>query len=128
MKASLDAGSQQDIGKVDTFCDGVAVKKPGNTTFLISQEVVDQVEVVDDGQTATAMLQLLDDQGIITEPAGALSVAALEQVKEQIEGKTIVCIVCGGNFDFARLPSVEEKSLRFLGLKRYYIITFPQRP
>lgn len=128
MTASLRAGEPQDIGKVTTFADGVAVKKPWKLTFEIAQQVVDQMKVIDDGQTATAMLELLDDQWIITEPAGALSIAALESMKDEICGKSVVCIVCGWNFDFSRLEGVEEKSLKWLWLKRYFIITFPQRP
>lgn len=128
MTASLQAGEQVELWKVDTFADGVAVKKPWNITFQIAQEVVDEMLVVDDGWTATAMLRLLDDQWIITEPAWALSVAALEQIKDKIVWKNVVCITCWGNFDFSRLQSVEEKSLRYLWLKRYFIVTFPQRP
>lgn len=128
MKASLNEWHPINISHVDTFCDGVAVKRPGDLTFGVAQRLVDDIVVVDDGHTATAMLQLLDDQGIITEPAGALSIAALDEIQDKIRWKTVVCIVCGGNFDFARLPAVEEKSLKRLGLKRYFIITFPQRP
>ncbi len=128
MSASLQQGEEVELWSVDTFADGVAVKQPGEITFGIAKEIVDEMIVVDDGWTATAMLRLLDDQWIITEPAWALSVAALEQIKEKIIWKNVVCITCGGNFDFSRLQAVEEKSLRYLGLKRYFIVTFPQRP
>lgn len=128
MQASLEQWVPYDIGNVDTFADGVAVAKPWALSFSLVQNIVDKILVVNDGWTATTMLRLLDDQGIITEPAGALSIAGLDYIKDEIQGKNVVCITCGGNFDFARLPNVEERSLRYLGLKRYFIITFPQRP
>lgn len=128
MYKSIQEGAICTLDKVSTFADGVAVKTPGKLTFEIVKEVVDGFQIVPDGLTATTLLNLLDDQGIIVEPAGALSIAALDQMKEEIKGKKVVCIVSGGNFDFSRLPNVQEISLKYLELKKYFIISFPQRP
>lgn len=128
MKKSLEAGAIHTLDRVDTFADGVAVKTPGIHTFEICKQSLQEVITIPDGQTATVMLSLIDEQGIITEPAGALSIAALDHIQDKIKGKNVVCIVCGWNFDLSRLPNVQEKSLRYLWLKKYFIINFPQRP
>ncbi|MDG2341399.1 MAG: threonine dehydratase, partial [Paracoccaceae bacterium] len=74
------------------------------------------------------MMEMLNIEGIVLEPAGALSIDALETVREQIKGKTVVCVTSGGNFDFERLPEVKERALRFSGVKKYFILRLPQRP
>ena len=128
MYESIKQKNVVELPSIWTFADGVAVKKPWKYCFQIASQVVDKFDIVDDGLTATTMLGLLDDQWIIVEPAGALSIAYLETIKDKIKWKTIVCVISGWNFDFSRLPEVEEKSLKYLDLKRYYVISFPQRP
>lgn len=128
MNYSVKRWKLETLEKIDTFCDWVAVKTPWETTFKITKKVVDDFIEVPDWLTATALLWLLDDQWIITEPSWSLSIAALELIKDKIKWKNIVCIISWWNFDFARLPNVEEKSLKYLWLKRYFIISFPQRP
>jgi len=74
------------------------------------------------------MVEMLNVEGIVLEPAGALSVDALPALADQIKGKTVVCVTSGGNFDFERLPEVKERAQRYLGLKKYFILRLPQRP
>jgi len=74
------------------------------------------------------MLEMLNVEGIVLEPAGALSIDALQDVADTIKGKTIVCVTSGGNFDFERLPEVKERAQRFADLKKYFILRMPQRP
>ena len=128
MQAALKAWEPVSIWKVDTFADGVAVQKVWRLTHSIAKKVIDESIVVHDWQLATTMLELLDDQWIITEPAGALAVSGLEQIADQIEWKIVCCIICWWNFDFERLSQVKEKSLRWRWLRKYFLITFPQRP
>jgi len=117
-----------ELKDVDTFCDGVAVKKTEDFVFGVAKEVVNEICVVEEGQVATDMIDLYQNEGIITEPAGALAVSALEKIKDQIIGKKVVCIICGGNNDISRYPEVIERSLVWRGLKHYFLIEFSQKP
>ena len=128
MKLSIQNWKIETLEKIDTFCDWIAVKTPWKTNFEIIKKITNNFVKVPDWLTATALLWLLDDQWIITEPSWAIWVASLELMKEEIKWKNIVCIISWWNFDFIRLPNVEEKSLKFLWLKKYFIISFPQRP
>ena len=74
------------------------------------------------------MLEMLNVEGIVLEPAGALAVDVLPEIAAQIRGKTVVCVTSGGNFDFERLPEVKERAQRYSGLKKYFILRMPQRP
>ena len=74
------------------------------------------------------ILEMLNVEGIVLEPAGALAVDALPELAEDIRGKRVVCVTSGGNFDFERLPEVKERALRFAGLKKYLVLRMPQRP
>ena len=74
------------------------------------------------------MIEMLNVEGIVLEPAGALAVEALKDVADQIAGKTVVCVASGGNFDFERLPEVKERAQRYSGVKKYFILRMPQRP
>jgi len=75
-----------------------------------------------------SIIEMLNVEGIVLEPAGALSIEALGEVADQIKGKTVVCVTSGGNFDFERLPEVKERAQRYSGLKKYFILRMPQRP
>jgi len=116
------------IDKVDVFADWVAVKTPWKLTFEIVRKFVDDIKLIEEGLIWKYLLEMIDDAGIILEPAGVLSIAWLEKIKDQIKWKTVVCILSGGNFDLTRLPEVKERALKYEWLKRYFIIKFPQRP
>ncbi len=124
----LKAGHPVTLEKFDTFVDGAAVRTVGVNTLAIAQECVDSVVVCPVGLVCTTMIDMYQSEGIITEPAGALAVAALELKKEKIKGKTVVCVVSGGNNDLLRYPEILEKSLVYRGLKHYFLIEFAQKP
>lgn len=128
MKRALEAGKAVTLDKIDTFIDGASVRTVGKLTFEIARTVVDKVVLVDEGKVCTEMISLYQNNGIVTEPAGALSIAALDVCKHLIKGKTVVCVVSGGNNDISRYPEIIERSLVYRGLKHYFIIEFSQRP
>ena len=129
MMAALAAGRPVDLDHVDQFVDGAAVRRAGALTYQALAAAGDMVSVttVDEGAVCTAMLDLYQNEGIIAEPAGALSVAGL--LEAQIEpGSTVVCLISGGNNDVSRYGEVLERSLVHLGLKHYFLVDFPQEP
>ncbi|WP_316750820.1 threonine ammonia-lyase IlvA [Pedobacter gandavensis] len=128
MKHALNSGAPVLLGDIDRFVDGAAVKRVGNLTFAYCNELLDQMLLIPEGKICTTILKLYNEDAIVVEPAGALAVASLEQIKDQIIGKTVVCIVSGGNNDIERMQEIKEKSLLFEGLKHYFIVRFPQRP
>jgi threonine dehydratase len=128
MKASLKADKLVTLDKIDTFVDGAAMKRAGELTFEICKELVDDIKVVPEGKVCMEMVNLYQNEGIVVEPAGALAVSALEQLKDEIKGKTVVCIISGGNNDILRYPEILERSLVYQGLKHYFIIEFAQKP
>ncbi|NLU82943.1 threonine ammonia-lyase IlvA [Rhodococcus sp. HNM0569] len=150
MTAALVAGEPVTLGEVDPFVDGAAVRRIGRLPFAVVSELgaqvagsvavprgqADPVRVaeesfvvthVDEGAICTAMLDLYQNEGVIAEPAGALSVAALETATFE-PGSTVVCLVSGGNNDVSRYGEVLERSLVHLGLKHYFLVDFPQEP
>lgn len=127
MSKSIEQGKVVVIDKIDTFVDGAAVKRVGDLNFAIANKDIDQMITVPEGRVCTTMLDLLYHDGIVTEPAGALAIDALKDLKEIIINKTVVCVLSGGNFDFERLPEVKERSLIYEGLKHYLIVNFAQR-
>jgi threonine dehydratase len=128
MKKSLDSQEIVTLDTIDKFVDGAAVKRVGEITFKICQEILDDIIPVPEGSVCTKILDLYNEDAIVAEPAGALPIAALAQYKEQIAGKNVVCILSGGNNDIERTPEIKEKSLFNEGLKHYFIVRFPQRP
>lgn len=127
MKASFEASELVTLDHIDKFVDGAAVKRAGDLTFKICQENLEEIVTVPEGKICTTILQLYNDDAIVVEPAGALSIAALDQLKDRIVGKNVVCIVSGGNNDITRTEEIKERSLLFEGLKHYFIVSFPQR-
>lgn len=129
LAAAVEAGHPVTLNQLDGFVDGAAVARIGERTFArladISRE--DVIAASEDRICAT-MMEMLNVEGIVLEPAGALAVDALSDVADQIKGKTVVCVVSGGNFDFERLPEVKERAQRFSGVKKYFILRMPQRP
>ncbi len=127
--AALEAGHPVTLPQIDTFVDGAAVKTAGQHNFRICQRLVREVLPVAEGTICTEMIALYQSDGIIAEPAGALSVAALSLLGEaRLRGKTVVCILSGGNNDITRYPEIIERSLIDQGLKHYFLIEFSQRP
>lgn len=116
------------LPEIDKFVDGASVARVGELTFNIANDVVDDYVQVHEGAVCTTILDMYSKQAIIAEPAGALSVSALEQYKSQIKGKNVVCIVSGGNNDINRMKEIEERSLLYEEMKHYFILNFPQRP
>ena len=117
------------LDHVDSFVDGAAVARIGAANFeaLRSIDPTDVIGVSED-RICSTILEMLNVEGIVLEPAGALSVDALKDLGDAIKGKTIVCVTSGGNFDFERLNEVKERAQRFDGLKKYFILRLPQRP
>jgi len=130
LKESLGAGRRVKLAKVDNFVDGAAVAEIGREPLRFLKDFpADTVRLVPENRLCATMIEMLNVEGVVLEPAGALAIDALKDfARKEIRGKTIVCVVSGGNFDFERLPDVKERALRFEGLKKYFVIRFPQRP
>lgn len=128
MTAALKQNQVVTLDKIDKFVDGAAVKEVGSLTFQHAKVLVDEVTTISEGAVCSTILDMYSKQAIVAEPAGALSVAALETYREEIKDKTVVCIVSGGNNDINRMQEIEERSLLHEGLKHYFIVNFSQRP
>lgn len=128
MKESIAKGVVTSLTHIDPFVDGAAVKTVGFLTFSLCQDMVDEIVVVPEGKVCTTLLSLYNENAIVVEPTGALSIAALDQFAEEIKGKTVVCIVSGGNNDISRMQEIKERSMIYEGLQHYFIVQFPQRP
>ncbi|MGX6979562.1 threonine ammonia-lyase IlvA [Vagococcus elongatus] len=127
MKTSIEQGKVIPLNQIDKFVDGAAVKEVGEINLEHAKHFVDDVVAVDEGLVCSTILELYTKQAIVAEPAGALSVSVLERYKEKIVGKTVVCVISGGNNDISRMQEIEERSLLYEGLKHYFVINFPQR-
>lgn len=128
MQAAMNHGEPIELESINKFVDGAAVKKIGALPFAISSQLLDSVKSVPEGKICTTILELYNKDAIVAEPAGALSIAALDFHKEEIKGKKVVCIVSGGNNDIDRMGEIKEMSLLYEGIKHYFIVRFPQRP
>lgn len=128
MQAAFAAKQPVALPQIDKFVDGAAVQEVGNLTYQHSRQYVDEVVAVDEGLVCSTILELYGKQAIVAEPAGALSVAALAPMAEKIKGKTVVCVISGGNNDINRMEEIEERSLVYEGVKYYFVVNFPQRP
>lgn len=129
LKAALGAGTPVTLKGINNFVDGAAVARIGARTFdRLKQLASGQVLLAPEDRICITMLEFLNVEGIVLEPAGALSVDVLPGLAERIRGKRVVCVTSGGNFDFERLPEVKERANRFAGLKKYFILRMPQRP
>ena len=138
MTAALVAGMPVTLPEIDPFVDGAAVRRAGDVTYstvaglgaLVASHVAPggfTLTHVDEGAVCTAMLELYQNEGVIAEPAGALSVAALDNL-DIAPGSTVVCLISGGNNDVSRYGEILERSLVHLGLKHYFLVDFPQEP
>jgi threonine dehydratase len=128
MKEALKAGHPVVLDEIERFVDGAAVKRVGDIPFKICKEVLDDVHLVNEGHICSTILKLYNEDAIVVEPAGALSIAALDDYAASIKGKKVVCIVSGGNNDIDRMQEIKERSLQYEGLKHYFLIRFAQRP
>lgn len=128
MRAAFDKGRPVKLDKIDKFADGIAVQEVGEKTFEVAYKLVDDLVGVDEGLISETLIDMYSKQGIIAEPAGAASIAALEVMKDDIKGKTVCCIISGGNNDINRMPEMEERALIYDGVKHYFVVNFPQRP
>lgn len=129
LMAALRAGGPTKLPRVNSFVDGAAVARLGDKTFAhLSWVPVENVLLAPEDRICVTMLEMLNVEGIVLEPAGALSVDVLPELADDIRGKTVVCVTSGGNFDFERLPEVKERAQRYSGVKKYFILRMPQRP
>ena len=129
LRAALQAGAPATLATVNSFVDGAAVARLGQNNFdLLSWIDPDHVLLAPEDRICITMLEMLNVEGIVLEPAGALAIDVLPELADEICGKTVVCVTSGGNFDFERLPEVKERAQRFGGLKKYFVLRMPQRP
>jgi threonine dehydratase len=128
LQKALAAGKVVELEHIDKFVDGAAVKKVGLKTFAIIKETLDDLIMVPEGKTCSTILELYNQEAIVVEPAGSLTIASLDFYKEKIKGKTIVCVVSGSNNDIDRMAEIKERALVYEGLKHFFIVRFPQRP
>lgn len=128
MFQSLQQGHPITLETLDRFVDGAAVRRVGDLNFQLCREGLSDCLLVPEGAVCSTILKLYNENAIVAEPAGALSIAALEQYAEQIRGKKVVCVVSGSNNDIDRMPEIKERALQHEGLKHYFLIHFAQRP
>ena len=129
LMAALQAGGPTRLARINTFVDGAAVAQLGAKNYQMLNWVrPERVHLAPEDRICVTMLEMLNIEGIVLEPAGALSVDVLPEIADDIRGKTVVCITSGGNFDFERLPEVKERAQRYSGTKKYFILRMPQRP
>jgi len=128
MKKALEKGEPVLLEKISRFVDGAAVQRVGDLNFELCKDVLHDMALVDEGVVCETILSLYNKDAVVVEPAGALSVAALEKYKDQIRGKNVVCIISGSNNDITRMEEIKEKALLHAGLKHYFLVRFAQRP
>lgn len=128
MKAAFEAGYPVTLEHIDRFVDGAAVKRVGELTYSICRNVLDEMHLVPEGKVCSTILKLYNEDALVVEPAGALSIASLDAYSTDIKGKNVVCIVSGSNNDIDRMQEIKERSLQYEGLKHYFLIRFAQRP
>lgn len=128
MLESIKQGKVVTLDTIDTFIDGAAVRRVGDLTFETCRNNLEKIIVIPEGKVCSTMISLYQNEGIVAEPAGALSISAFDEIIAEIEGKTVVCILSGGNNDLMRYPEIMERSLVYQGRKHYFIIQFAQKP
>lgn len=128
MTEALKAGKPVILDQIERFVDGAAVKRVGDITFDICKDVLDDMKLVPEGRVCSTILRMYNEDAIVAEPAGVLSIAALDDYASEIKRKNVVCIVSGSNNDIDRMQEIKERSLQYEGLKHYFLIRFAQRP
>ncbi|BDS11934.1 threonine ammonia-lyase IlvA [Aureispira anguillae] len=127
MSWALQKKEVRSLQQIDKFVDGAAVKQVGKYTFDICQTSLDRILTIPEGLICKTMLQLYNEEAMVVEPAGALSISALQLLQDEIKNKIVVCVVSGGNNDIARMEEIQERALLYEELKHYFIVNFPQR-
>ena len=128
MSKSIDKGEIVQLNNIEKFVDGASVQRVGDLTFNICQKNLDVMTTVHEGKICQTILEMYNKDAIVAEPAGVMSIAALDEFKDEIKGKTVVCLVSGSNNDITRTAEIKERALLYANLKHYFIIKFPQRP
>ncbi|HWV64372.1 threonine ammonia-lyase IlvA [Chitinophaga sp.] len=128
MLRALENGGPVTLDEIERFVDGAAVKRVGALNYEICKDVLHKMHLVPEGKVCSTILRLYNEDAIVVEPAGALSIAALDDYAEAIRGKKVVCVVSGSNNDIDRMQEIKERSLLYEGLKHYFIVRFAQRP
>jgi threonine dehydratase len=128
MYNSLKAQKRLALDTIDSFVDGAAVKCPGELTFEICRELLDDVALVPEGQVCEDILKMYNEEGVVLEPAGTLSVSVLKSYADEIKGKNVVCVISGSNNDITRMEDIKERAMQHQGLKHYFMVTFSQKP
>ena len=127
MSVAIQKDRVVELKNIERFVDGAAVRRVGNKTFEICKQNLDAVITVPEGKICQTILELYNKDAIVVEPAGALSISALDYYKDELAGKNVVCLVSGSNNDITRTPEIKERALLHANLKHYFIIKFPQR-
>ncbi len=127
MSASLKENKLVKLNHIDRFVDGAAVKQVGQLNFEICRQNLHQMATVAEGKICETILNVYNKDGLVLEPAGALTIAVLDRFKDEIKGKNVVCLLSGSNNDVTRMEEMKEKALLYQGLKHYFLIDFPQR-
>ncbi|NLR61232.1 threonine ammonia-lyase IlvA [Chitinophaga polysaccharea] len=128
MLKALEQGGPVTLNEIERFVDGAAVKRVGTLNYEICKDVLEKMHLVPEGKVCSTILRLYNEDAIVVEPAGALSIAALDGFTEEIKGKKVVCVISGSNNDIDRMQEIKERSLLYEGLKHYFIVRFAQRP
>jgi threonine dehydratase len=128
MYEAFKAGKPVTLDCIDTFVDGASVKRTGDLTYSICKDVLDELHLIPEGKVCSTILKLYTEDAIVAEPAGALTISALDDFASEIKGKNVVCILSGGNNDIDRMQEIKERALQYEGLKHYFLIRFAQRP
>lgn len=127
MSKSIQNGINTTLESIDNFVDGAAVKRVGDLNFALCNEYLDDMITVAEGKICQIILDLYNKDATVVEPAGALSIGALDAFQDQIKGKNVVCVISGSNNDITRTAEIKERALLYANLKHYFIIKFPQR-
>lgn len=127
LKAAFNKGKPILLDKIEKFIDGASVQQIGDLTFEFIKKNITRVVLVDEGKVCSTILKLYNKDAIVVEPAGALSLAALDQIQREIQGKNVVCILSGSNNDITRMEEIKERAMLYERLKHYFLVKFPQR-
>ena len=127
MSLSIENGTNTALKTVDRFVDGASVKKVGNLNFELCQKHLDGMALVHEGKICQTILDMYNKDAIVVEPAGAMTVAVLDQYQDEIAGKNVVCLLSGSNNDITRTEEIKERALLHAGMKHYFVVRFPQR-
>ncbi len=127
MSTSLEKNKVIRLHKIDPFVDGASVKKVGNISFQLCQKYLDEILLIPEGKICQTILNMYNKDAVVVEPAGAISVAALELYQDKFLNQNVVCLICGSNNDISRMSEIKEKALLYRNLKHYFLIKLPQR-